>query len=48
MLDAYVADYLKEGVAAEGLVRNLPTFCDFLDVAALSDGELVNFSNIAR
>jgi predicted AAA+ superfamily ATPase len=48
MLDAYVADYLKEEVAAEGLVRNLPTFSDFLDVAALSDGDLVNFSNIAR
>jgi predicted AAA+ superfamily ATPase len=48
MLDAYVADYLKEEVAAEGLVRNLPTFSDFLDVAALSDGELVNFSNVAR
>jgi predicted AAA+ superfamily ATPase len=48
MLDAYVADYLKEEVAAEGLVRNLPTFSDFLDVAALSDGEIVNFSNIAR
>ncbi len=48
MLDAYIADYLKEEVAAEGLVRNLPTFSDFLDVAALSDGEIVNFSNIAR
>jgi hypothetical protein len=48
MLDAYVADYLREEVAAEGLVRNLPTFSDFLDVAALSDGGLVNFSNIAR
>jgi len=48
MLDAYVADYLKEEVAAEGLVRNLPTFSEFLDVAALSDGEIVNFSNIAR
>jgi predicted AAA+ superfamily ATPase len=48
MLDAYVADYLKEEVAAEGLVRNLPTFSDFLDVAALCDGTLVNFSNIAR
>jgi predicted AAA+ superfamily ATPase len=48
MLDAYIADYLKEEVAAEGLVRNLPSFSDFLDVAALSDGELVNFSNIAR
>lgn len=48
MLDAYIADYLKEEVAAEGLVRNLPVFSDFLDVAALSDGQSVNFSSIAR
>ena len=48
LLEAYVADYLKEEVAAEGLVRNLPVFSDFLDIAALSDGEIVNFSNIAR
>jgi len=48
MLEAYIADYLKEEVAAEGLVRNLPAFSDFLDIAALSDGEAVNFSNIAR
>ena len=48
LLNGYVADYLKEEVAAEGLVRNLPVFSEFLDVAALSDGELVNFSTIAR
>lgn len=48
LLNAYVADYLKEEVAAEGLVRNLPTFSEFLDVASLRDGEIVNFSNIAR
>ena len=47
LLDGYVADYLKEEVAAEGLVRNLPAFSGFLDAAALSDGEMVNFSNIA-
>lgn len=46
LLDAYVADYLKEEIAAEGLVRNLPAFSGFLDAAALSDGELINFSNI--
>ena len=46
LLDAYVADYLKEEVAAEGLVRNLPAFFGFLDAAALSDGELISFSNI--
>lgn len=48
LLSAYVADYLREEIAAEGLVRNLPAFSTFLDVAALSDGDLVNFSNIAR
>jgi len=48
LLSAYVADYLKEEVAAEGLVRNLPVFSEFLDVASLSDAELVNFSTIAR
>lgn len=47
LLNAYVADYLKEEVAAEGLVRNLPSFSGFLDAAALCDGEIVNFSNIA-
>ena len=46
-LDAYIGDYLKEEVAAEGLVRNLPAFSRFLHAAALCDGELVNFSNVA-
>ena len=46
LLDAYIADYLREEIAAEGLVRNLPAFSGFLDAAALSDGELINFSNI--
>ncbi len=48
LLESYVADYLKEEIAAEGVVRNLPVFSDFLDAAALGDGEIVNFSNIAR
>ncbi len=48
LLNAYVADYLKEEVAAEGLVRKLPVFSEFLNVAALSDAELVNYSTIAR
>ncbi|MCY3850092.1 MAG: DUF4143 domain-containing protein [Acidimicrobiaceae bacterium] len=46
--DAYIANYLREEIAAEGLVRNLPAFSEFLDAAALSDCEPVNFSNIAR
>jgi len=48
LLASYVGDYLKEEVAAEGLVRNLPVFSAFLNAAALSDGGLVNFANIAR
>ena len=48
LLDAYSADYLKEEIAAEGLVRNLAAFSGFLDAAALSDTEPVNFSNVAR
>ena len=48
LLDAYVGDYLKEEIAAEGLVRNLPRFSNFLTAAALCDGEMVNFANIAR
>jgi uncharacterized protein len=48
LLNSYVADYLKEEVAAEGLVRNLPVYSEFLNMAALSDAELVNFSTIAR
>jgi predicted AAA+ superfamily ATPase len=48
LLEAYVADYLKEEIAAEGLVRNLPAFSQFLNAAALSDAELVNSSTIAR
>jgi uncharacterized protein len=48
LLNAYVADYLKEEIAAEALVRNLPVFSRFLELASLSDTELVNFSTIAR
>ncbi|WP_041718934.1 DUF4143 domain-containing protein [Desulfurivibrio alkaliphilus] len=42
-----MSDYLKEEIAAEGLVRNLPGFSGFLNLAALSDTELVNYSTIA-
>jgi predicted AAA+ superfamily ATPase len=48
LLAAYVGDYLKEEIAAEGLVRKLPTFSEFLGIAALSDAELVSFATIAR
>lgn len=48
MLQAYVSVYLREEIKAEALVRNLSTFSRFLEAAALTDGEMVNFSNIAQ
>jgi len=47
-LRAYVEDYLKEEVFAEGLARNIGAFSRFFDAIGYSHGELVNYSNIAR
>lgn len=47
-LRAYVADYLAEEIAAEGLTQNIPAFSEFLRVAALTNSELLNYLNIAR
>ncbi len=48
LLDGYISQYLKEEVAAEGLSRRLPAYADFLALAALSDGEVVSYTTIAR
>src|SRR5690606_27338126 len=42
------ADYLKEEIAAEGLVRNLPAVSQFLDLVALSDAEIISYSSFSR
>jgi predicted AAA+ superfamily ATPase len=47
-LKAYVQDYLKEEVFAEGLTRNIPAFSRFFDAFGYSHGEITNYSNIAR
>ncbi|MBI1870933.1 MAG: ATP-binding protein [Chlamydiae bacterium] len=47
-IKTYIQDYLKEEIQSEGLVRNLPAFARFLDTVPFNNGELVNFSNIAR
>jgi predicted AAA+ superfamily ATPase len=43
-----VADYLKEEIAAEAVVQNIPAFAEFLRVAALTSGALLNYTNVAR
>ncbi len=45
-LKAYVGTYLHEEIRAEGFVRSIETFSRFLDVAALSNGRLLNFTEI--
>lgn len=47
-LSAYIDVYLKEEIKQEALVRNLNAFQRFLEVAALTDGEMVNYQNIAQ
>lgn len=47
-LRSYVETYLKEEIASESLVRQLPEFAHFLESVAFSLGEMVNFSNIGR
>jgi len=48
LTQSYVGDYLKEEIAAEALARNIPSFSRFLEVAALSNGEIVDYTNMAR
>ena len=47
-LRSSVADYLKEEIAAEAVVQNIPFFAEFLHVAALTSGELLNYTNVGR
>ncbi len=47
-LKAYAETYLKEEIKAEALVRDLPGFTRFLEVAGLYHGQAVNMSAIAR
>ena len=46
-LSGYIDVYLKEEIQQEALVRKLGNFTRFLEVAALTDGEMVNYNNIA-
>lgn len=47
-LKAYTQIYLKEEIVAEQAVRNLNPFRLFLQTAAQSNAEIVNYTNIAR
>lgn len=47
-LQAYVGNYLQEEIQAESAVRRIEYFSRFLRVAALANGELINFTNVGN
>ena len=47
-LRAYALTYLKEEIVAEQIVRRLDPFRQFLEVAAQSNGTIINYTNVAR
>lgn len=47
-LKAYTQTYLKEEIMAESIVRNIPAFSRFLELAADQSGMPVNYNNFAR
>lgn len=48
LLRTYVDTYIKEEIELEANLRNLSAFLRFLPIAADTNGDLINFSNIAR
>jgi len=47
-LEAYVANYIREEIQQEAIVRNLESFSRFLEVAALMNGQVANVAGLAR
>jgi predicted AAA+ superfamily ATPase len=48
ILKAYVGVYLQEEIKAEGYARNLGDFSKFLEVAALTNSEQLDFAGVGR
>ena len=47
-LSDYTSLYVREEIEAEGAVRSLPPFWDFLKIVATESGEITNYQNIAN
>lgn len=45
---SYIHDYLLTEVHVEAIIRKKDTFARFVDILGFSQGEVINFSNIAR
>ena len=46
-ISAYIGNYLQDEIVSEARIRNVQLFAQFLKAAAFSNGEMVNYSNIA-
>ncbi|MCJ7448581.1 MAG: AAA family ATPase [Bacteroidales bacterium] len=47
LLSGYIGSYLRDEIVTEARIRNITSFSRFLEAAAFSNGEMVNYSNIA-
>ena len=47
LLSAYTGSYLRDEIMMEAKIRNIGSFSRFLEMASFSNGEIVNYSNIA-
>jgi predicted AAA+ superfamily ATPase len=47
LLNAYIGNYLQDEIAAEARLRNVDVFSRFLQITAITNGEIVNYTNIA-
>lgn len=47
LVSAYIGSYLQDEIIAEAKIRNIAAFTRFLEVAAFSNGEMLNYTNIA-
>ena len=47
LINAYIGSFLKDEIAREANIRNIPSFSKFLEFASFSNGEIVNYANIA-
>lgn len=46
-LQSYVETYIQEEIISEQIIRNMPPFRRFLQVAAQTNGNIINFTKIA-
>lgn len=47
-LQSYVANYIRQEILEEQMVRKIEPFLHFLPVAAQANGKILNYSNIAK